>query len=688
MQTPMNIRALVGGLITTLVLGFSTEAQTISLLQTANLSKCTGDSLRLELQIAGNSMGSSNTFKVLYAPGAPSAFTLALSDTAQIVKWQSILPLPVGTDSNSVGTKYAWVLVPESITTSGFYSIVVKSSSPSLWSDTIQLLVNVSPTATVNSIAGGFNNLHTSVKDWGFCEGDTVRMTANPGQNGYQWFKDGVLLPGATSVNLDVFNSGTYSVQTSNGICSKRSEDTVVNMFTPSTAVVHLPGSMTTIRVLDADATIDSVGFCETETIQLQGPSTTAAGTSVLYQWLRDSTDAFGQAITVPVLGSTQRTFSTFTGGVYYLQTTWLPGGCPDTSEAFWLFVDSVPDTEIQALAWPGQPQANLTICADDSTQLAAIAFSSDWTYQWEVRFPAGSGNWTAIPGKTGSKLTVSTAIVADDAEYRLIIDNDYCRHITSELLVTVVALPLVNVAPADSLALCAGDSVLVGATGNSTSYLWTFPGGSFSGASFYAKTPGTYTVAGTNSNGCTSYDTLKIYFFSVNANAGPDQTILPGTTVQLAASGGSVYYWYASVPSYFSDPYNPNAQTVPTRDTTMYVVEVLNSYGCFDTDTMMVYWFDPASLVPDLSGIMNVITPNGDGFNDFFDLSEVVRADSCDIMIFDRWGAKTFEQKRYISGWDGRSNGGDPLPDGTYYYILTCSDVVRFRGAITVVRL
>ncbi|MDP4854891.1 MAG: hypothetical protein NWR20_02305, partial [Schleiferiaceae bacterium] len=368
----------------------------------------------------------------------------------------------------------------------------------------------VSPTSTVNSITGGFNNLHTNVKDWGFCEGDTVSLTANPGQVGYQWYKDAIALPGATSVILDVFNSGTYSVKTFTaftGGCTKMSRDTVVNMFTPSTAVVHLPGSMTTIRVLDSNATIDSVGFCETETIQLQGPSTTAAGTSVLYQWLRDSTDAFGQAITVPVLGSTQRTFSTFTGGVYYLETTWLPGGCPDTSEAFWLFVDSVPDTEIQALAWPGQPQANLTICADDSTQLAAITFSNDWTYQWEVRFPAGSGNWTAIPGETGSKLNVSTAIVADDAEYRLVIDNDYCRHTTSELLVTVVDLPLVNVAPADSLALCAGDSVLVGATGNSTSYLWTFPGGSYSGASFYANTPGTYAVAGTNSNGCTSYD-------------------------------------------------------------------------------------------------------------------------------------------------------------------------------------
>ncbi|MDP4743206.1 MAG: hypothetical protein NWR91_07080, partial [Schleiferiaceae bacterium] len=543
----MNIRALAGGLITSMVLGFSAEAQTISLLQPFGLTACTGDSLLLELQIAGSDMQPTNSFKVLYAPGTSSAFTLALSDTAQIVKWRSILPLPVSTDSNSVGTKYAWVVVPESITTGGTFSIVVKSSLPSLWSDTIQLVVSVSPTSTVNSITGGFNNLHTNIKDWGFCEGDTVSLTANPGQVGYQWYKDAIALPGATSVILDVFNSGTYSVKTFTaftGGCTKMSRDTVVNMFTPSTAVVHLPGSMTTIRVLDSNATIDSVGFCETETIQLQGPSTTAAGTSVLYQWLRDSTDAFGQAITVPVLGSTQRTFSTFTGGVYYLETTWLPGGCPDTSEAFWLFVDSVPDTEIQALAWPGQPQANLTICADDSTQLAAITFSNDWTYQWEVRFPAGSGNWTAIPGETGSKLNVSTAIVADDAEYRLVIDNDYCRHTTSELLVTVVDLPLVNVAPTDSLALCAGDSVLVGATGNSTSYLWTFPGGSYSGASFYANTPGTYAVAGTNSNGCTSYDSLKIYFYSVNANAGPDQTILPGTTFQLAASGGSLYYW------------------------------------------------------------------------------------------------------------------------------------------------
>jgi gliding motility-associated-like protein len=101
-----------------------------------------------------------------------------------------------------------------------------------------------------------------------------------------------------------------------------------------------------------------------------------------------------------------------------------------------------------------------------------------------------------------------------------------------------------------------------------------------------------------------------------------------------------------------------------------------------------MVYLFDPTSLLPDLSGVMNVITPNGDGYNDVFDLSEVVRIDSCDIIILDRWGAQVYEQNRYVSGWNGTNQGGDPLPDGTYYFLLVCDDVVRFRGAITVVRL
>lgn len=683
----MSLHLRLLAVFATVLLGNEIYAQSLSMVQTANLSKCTGDSLRLELNVTGSALNAANHYRVMLSPGLPTSFAASNSDTLEIVKFRSVFPLPVGTDTNSIGAKYVWVLIPEGISSSGFYSMVIQSTSPVLWSDTIQILINVSPSSTITSISGGFNNLHTGGPDWGLCENDTITLYANSGQNGYQWFKDGTALIGETNDSLLVYGSGTYNVEVSNGVCTQLSADTIVNVFMPSTELIHKPGTMQTIEVLDKNAVIDSIGFCETEFIQLEGPSSSAPGTSVLYQWLRDSIGLFGQTYVVPVPGATQVALSTNEGGVYYLETVWLPGGCPDTSEAFWLFVDSVPDTEIQPLAWPGQSSATLTICENDSTQLASMVSLGSWTYQWEVRYPAGTGNWTPIPNETSDKLTVSTALVPGSAEYRLIIDNDYCNHTTSELLVNVVKLPTIAVAPADSIALCAGDSVLIGVTGSSTSYLWTYPGGSYSGASFYAKNPGIYVVAGTNSNGCVNYDTLEVFYFTVNANAGPDQTVLPGTTVQLTASGGLLYYWYADVPTYFSDPYNPNAQTVPTQDTTMYVVEVLNSYGCFDSDTMFVFTFDPATLVPDLSNVMNVITPNGDGFNDVFDLSELVRADSCDLKIIDRWGAQVFEQNRYISGWDGTNQGGDPLPDGTYYYLLVCDDIIRFRGAITVVR-
>ena len=428
----MNLRLRILAALASLILGFEGAAQSISMVQTANLSKCTGDSLRLELNFTGSNMSTANRFRVMMAPGAPGAFAVPNSDTLDIVKFRSVFPLPAGTDTNSVGAKYVWVIVSDSINTSGFYSIVIQSTAPLLWSDTIQVLVNVSPQSDISAISGGFDNLHTGGPDWGFCLNDTITLYANSGQNGYQWFKDGTLMTGETNDSLLVFNSGTYSIEVNNGVCTKMSADTIINVFQPTTSVVHKPAGMQTLEVLDKDGVIDSLGFCETEFLQLEGPTSFTTGTSVLYQWMRDSIGLFGQTFVVPVQGANQVSLSTNEGGVYYLETVWLPGGCPDTSDAFWLFVDSIPDTEIQAVAWPGQTTASLTICENDSTQLSALVSQGSWTYQWEVRFPAGSGNWTSIPNQTSDKLTVSTAIVSGSAEYRLVIANDYCTHTTS----------------------------------------------------------------------------------------------------------------------------------------------------------------------------------------------------------------------------------------------------------------
>ncbi|NDD34994.1 MAG: gliding motility-associated C-terminal domain-containing protein, partial [Flavobacteriia bacterium] len=489
--------------------------------------------------------------------------------------------------------------------------------------------------------------------------------------------------------SLIVFASGVYNVIGSSGNCEVISADTTINVYSPQTTITHIPTGMFTLNVLDKDSQVDSLAFCETESITLRGPVSFATGTSVDYQWVMDSVDQFGQTIKVAINGATNRDYITNVSGLYSLVTNWFPGGCPDTSYSVELFVDTVPDTFIENIQWAWQSAASLDICPGDSTLLRpnATSFSGDWTYQWEVLYPVSTGSWQAIPGQDQEDLVVDTALIAGTAQYRLVINSENCDFTTAPLQVNVIPKPTVNVAPKDSLALCAGDSVLIGATGNGLAYQWTWGTGAYSGVSFYAKEPGTYVVEATGPNNCTSYDTLKITQIVVTPNAGPDQVVMPGDVVQLNATGGLQYYWYADKPAYFSDPYNPNAQTRPTSDTTWYFVEVRSALGCWGIDSMMVVQFDPATLLPNLTNVMNVITPNGDGFNDVFDLSEVVQADSCDLVILDRWGSRVYEEPRYITGWDGTNTGGDPLPDGTYYYLLLCNGEPRYRGAITVIR-
>ncbi|KJD34251.1 hypothetical protein PK35_00005, partial [Tamlana nanhaiensis] len=88
---------------------------------------------------------------------------------------------------------------------------------------------------------------------------------------------------------------------------------------------------------------------------------------------------------------------------------------------------------------------------------------------------------------------------------------------------------------------------------------------------------------------------------------------------------------------------------------------------------------------------ISKAITPNGDGYNDTFDIEGI---DLCgfvaEVKIFNRWGALVYESNNYTLGsietsgakgdWDGSSpstsvgNAGK-LPNGTYYYIIKLRD-------------
>ncbi|WP_276924520.1 gliding motility-associated C-terminal domain-containing protein, partial [Imtechella halotolerans] len=75
---------------------------------------------------------------------------------------------------------------------------------------------------------------------------------------------------------------------------------------------------------------------------------------------------------------------------------------------------------------------------------------------------------------------------------------------------------------------------------------------------------------------------------------------------------------------------------------------------------------------------ISKVVTPNGDGQNDFFTIEGI--DPECgftfDVKLFNRWGDFIFESNNYQNNWNGQAPSGaigaaGKIPTGTYFYII-----------------
>ena len=183
---------------------------------------------------------------------------------------------------------------------------------------------------------------------------------------------------------------------------------------------------------------------------------------------------------------------------------------------------------------------------------------------------------------------------------------------------------------------------------------------------------------------GCTeeARDSVFISNLSVGVDAGPDQSVRRGSEINLSASGGTEYYWFASEPVDFSNPWGQSttANLIEDSDSVRFYVRVRDAQGCEGLDSLLVYVFDER-------GPVNFITPNDDGFNDCFDLSDLNPDQDCYISIVNRWGSEVYFESNYDNCWKGINRGGEPLPDGTYYYILSRDGEIVWKDAITIMR-
>jgi gliding motility-associated-like protein len=83
---------------------------------------------------------------------------------------------------------------------------------------------------------------------------------------------------------------------------------------------------------------------------------------------------------------------------------------------------------------------------------------------------------------------------------------------------------------------------------------------------------------------------------------------------------------------------------------------------------------------------IPNVITPNGDNFNQNFVINGLGKFVTNHIVIFNRYGDHVFETSSYKNDWSAFGLGS-----GTYFYILKTSDELKkehvFKGWIQAIK-
>ncbi|MBL4655026.1 MAG: gliding motility-associated C-terminal domain-containing protein, partial [Bacteroidia bacterium] len=80
-------------------------------------------------------------------------------------------------------------------------------------------------------------------------------------------------------------------------------------------------------------------------------------------------------------------------------------------------------------------------------------------------------------------------------------------------------------------------------------------------------------------------------------------------------------------------------------------------------------------------------ISPNGDEYNETWTIHNIDLYPEARVMIFNRWGGEVYYSVGYDNNFDG-TRAGQPLPDGTYYYVIDPQIGSKvYKGYITIIR-
>ena len=457
-------------------------------------------------------------------------------------------------------------------------------------------------------------------KNNALCQGSTLTLDATVSGATYQWYQNGNILTGETSATYTVTSEGRYEVNISSSSCNLRGSITIEYIEKAKVA----PKTFT-----NCDTNFD--GNIPIKLDNLNATIITNYKPEFAVKHYQNLTDAtLGNANTLP------NNWSYNTDTTIYARVE--NGFCSLEIQP----IEFKLGTTLNLLTNEATPPS---ICDDDLDAIKSVnlkTFESFFTTDNSVSITYFNSENDA---KNNANPISSTQNITSTGTYFLRFDKaNSCPNwakITVNIKTPKASTTLQNVE------ICKDATYTLNAGTGFDSYKWS----TGETSQTVTKGIGEYYVD-LESNGCIYRQNVKIIAAS---EPSIDSVIEQGNSITVNVSGGTAPYEYSLDQSNWKNSnvfYNVNrgVQKVRVRD----------SKKC----TVKEYEFSIIKL-------LNAITPNGDGLNDFLDYSDLRVKKEVKILIFDRFGKKIFSNENSTSYiWDGTENGRQ-LPSGSYWYVL-----------------
>lgn len=495
------------------------------------------------------------------------------------------------------------------------------------------------------------------------CFGESLVLNATyAGNNQYQWFKNGVALPGETNPLYTVTEAGFYEVEI-------EIENNSCNIKGSITIEIAEPIELQDSTLIQCDP--DESGIAVFNLFNASELITGGDNTLQVTSFYLTLNNALNNTSPIPNPNAFTNTVPNQTVYARMLSPLGCIGIAQLTLSTITNFIEPIELVECSFADNPNRAEFNLSPVFLDIQN----TYGTDIDVSFHISLNHALQGIQALPFIFTNTLPGMQTIYAR-------LSNELGCYGIIPIYLTVIPTP--QFSGYNEITYCLDtfpNKIMIssGVIGNTSNFTFLWNTGETT-PSISINQPGVYSVE---------------VSFSQNQNG---QTYTCSATKTITVLGSEI----AQLSFEISGNYGSQTVTINAEGTGNYVYAINNINGPYQESNVFenlrggVYMFyvkdlngcGIANIRVFLMGFPNYFTPNNDGVNDFWTVQGVNLRDNFiqSVVIFDRYGKILHWLDFNTFGWDGTYRGR-PLPSSDYWFLATFVDGSTYRGHFTLKR-